>query len=350
MGDAYTAIADDESTLFYNPAALGRHQGLSLYPLATNIEVPDVVDTNFSIDNFGIGLNDQFENFPSEPEDIANKLIGLPLYLKLAGNAGFKFLNFGMNFFANSKTQFTLENAIHPKLNIDYRLDRGFITGAAIKFGNGGKGRNPSGHITSLGASFKIMNRQGLESSTNLFGPELIDLIENSNSYKDLRNRLGFSKGSGHGFDLGIEHNYYKGRTRYTLGLSMLDISDTNFSTEEGNNPIPSQEQSLNFGSSFNQDFGLFNYSLAFDLHNLIDQSSDFGSQIHLGARLRLPIVSLYTGWNGGYMSWGLQADIMFLRLGIGFYGVEVGRKYLQRESERAVITLSLAEFSFSSF
>lgn len=29
MGDAYTAIADDEFTLFYNPAALGRNKGVS---------------------------------------------------------------------------------------------------------------------------------------------------------------------------------------------------------------------------------------------------------------------------------------------------------------------------------
>ena len=350
MGDAYTAIADDDSTLFYNPAALGRHRGLTVYPLRSNIEVPDVVDTSFSIDNFSIGLSDQFDNFPSEPEDIADRIIGVPLYLKLAGNAGFKFLNFGMNFFATAKTEFTLENAIHPTLNIDYRLDRGFITGAAINFGSGGLGQNPTGHVTSIGAGVKIMNRQGLDSSTNLFGPELIDIIQNSGSYTDLRNQLGFSKGSGHGFDLGIEHNYYAGRTRYTFGLSMLDISDTNFKTEEGSTPVPAQEESVNFGSSFNQDFGVFDYSLAFDLHNLVDDRAEFGSKIHLGARVRIPVINLYLGWNGGYMSWGLQADLMFLRLGLGFYGIEAGRRYLQKESQRAVITLSLAEFSFDAF
>ena len=32
MGDAFTAVADDEMTLFYNPAALGRHRGVSIIP------------------------------------------------------------------------------------------------------------------------------------------------------------------------------------------------------------------------------------------------------------------------------------------------------------------------------
>ena len=30
MGDAYTTLADDESVLFYNPAALGRNEHLTI--------------------------------------------------------------------------------------------------------------------------------------------------------------------------------------------------------------------------------------------------------------------------------------------------------------------------------
>ena len=54
MGDAYTAIADDEYTLFYNPAAMGRHKGLSVYFVNPEVAVTNAIDEL-----------DRFENFPS---------------------------------------------------------------------------------------------------------------------------------------------------------------------------------------------------------------------------------------------------------------------------------------------
>jgi hypothetical protein len=350
MGDAYTAVADDESTLFYNPAALARHRGVTIYPLRTNFEVPDVVDTNLSFDNFSIGLSNQFKDFPKEPEAIANKILGQPLYLQLAGSFGLKFLSTGINFFALSKTELVLENAIHPKLNIDYRLDRGMIVGHAYSFGSGGFGKNPTGHQSSIGLGLKIMNRQGLDNSYNLYGTELLEIIANSDSYKSIRYDLGYSKGSGYGFDLGFEHNYYQGATRYTFGASFLDVGDTSFTKEEGNSAVPAQKQSLNTGLALHQGNSLFNYTLAADLHNLIDAGASFGSKVHLGGRLRLPFLSIYNGWNGGYMSWGVGLRFLFLDLRLGFYGIEAGKRYGQKESERAVISINLAEIGFNAF
>lgn len=81
MGDAYTAVADDENTLFYNLAAMGRHNGVTIAPINPTIGVTDVLDKNLSLSEFEIGLSDTFENFPKEPEDIADRILGLPLYL-----------------------------------------------------------------------------------------------------------------------------------------------------------------------------------------------------------------------------------------------------------------------------
>ena len=43
MGDAFTAIADDEFTLFYNPAALGRNKGVSFTLLDPNFGLTDAL-------------------------------------------------------------------------------------------------------------------------------------------------------------------------------------------------------------------------------------------------------------------------------------------------------------------
>ena len=346
MGDAYTAVADDENTLFYNPAALGRNEGVSIVPLKVNFALPNVLDTELSIDSPSVGLSDRFQNFPSEPEGIAEKVLGEPLYLQLGAAPTVKVLNFGFNLFALSKTSMDLENATHPVLNIDYRLDRGFITGYAFNLGNS-KGK--SGQRSTIGVGFKTMNRQGLSGTYDLFGTELLDIIQNSDDYAEIRKNLGYSKGSGYGFDLGFEHNIFMGPTRMTFGVSWLDIGDTKFDRDEGTEAIPDQEQSLNFGFSFNQDFGLFDYTLAVDYSNALDVQTSNISKLKLGGRARIPLIDLYMGYNGGYASWGLGLNVMFFDLKIGFYGIEMGQEYRQKESKRTVITLSLLEINLDA-
>ncbi len=350
MGDAYTAVADDENTLFYNPAALGRNRGVQIVPLKVNIIVPDVLDKEISLDNPSVGLSERFQDFPKETDAIADRVLGEPLFIELSSAPSIKFLNFGFNFFAVSKTSMDLQNAIHPVLNIDYRLDRGFITGYAFNFGNGGVGRNPSGHRSTLGLGFKTMNRQGLTNNFDLFGTELLDVISNSDDYASIRKNLGYSKGSGYGFDLGFEHNIFMGPTHMTFGVSWLDVGDTSFSKEEGEYAIPDQEQSLNFGFSFNQDLGLLDYTLAADYGNALDERTAAASKIKLGARVRLPLLDFYTGYNAGYMSWGLGVNAFFFDIKLGFYGTELGRNFRQRESKRTVLTISLAEINLDAF
>jgi len=348
MGDAFTAVADDENTLFYNPAALGRNRGVQLTPLKVNVNFPDILDKNISLDHPRVGISDRFQNFPSGTQAIADRVLGYPLYLEAASAPGIKFLNFGFNFFASSKTSMDLEDAIHPVLNVDYRYDRGFITGYAFNFGNGGQGRNPTGNRSTIGFAFKSMNRQGLTNSFDLFGTKLLNAIQGAGNYAAIRNNLGYSKGSGYGFDLGFEHNYFMaGGTRMTFGASWLDVGDTHFKKTSGIYPIAPQAQSLNLGFSFNQDIGLLDYTLAADYGNVLDQTTAVGSKIKLGVRARLPILSFYSGFNAGYLSWGLGLKLLFFDFKVGFYGTELGHSYRQRQSKRTVFTLSLLEIKF---
>ena len=62
MGDAYTAIADDEFTLFYNPAALARNKGVSFTLLDPQMGFTDALSEL-----------DRFQNFPSSATGIARR-------------------------------------------------------------------------------------------------------------------------------------------------------------------------------------------------------------------------------------------------------------------------------------
>ncbi|MBT3586812.1 MAG: hypothetical protein HN509_18010 [Halobacteriovoraceae bacterium] len=331
MGDAYTAVADDDSTLFYNPAALGRHHGVSVYLLN-----PTVESVNY------LKYEERLSNFPKEPAEIADKVLGIPLYLRLAAQPTLKFHHLGMTAFINSKTSLTLENAIHPTLDIDYRLDRGFVMGYSfILAGNKGAKRQTSGPRTSLGVGIKNMNRQGLSGEFDLFGTELLEVISDSSSYKEIRQNMGFSKGSGWGVDIGMEQTFYKGNSNMNFGLSLLDIGNTRFNRSEGTQKIAEQEMSLNFGSAWTQDFKIFDYTLAADVHPINTPLHPM-SKLHLGLRAGLPFLKIYGGWNGGYVSYGAAIDLYLFRLTVGFYGVEVGRTFKEKEAERILVQLNL--------
>src|SRR5690606_19429823 len=117
-----------------------------------------------------------------------------------------------------------LENAIHPTLDIAYRYDRGFMFGYAYTFGKGGGKKGGAGNQFSLGFAFKSMNRQGLEGSYDLFGTRLLEIISNADDFKEIRRELGYSKGSGFGFDLGVENSFKGPVGTFTLGASLLDV------------------------------------------------------------------------------------------------------------------------------
>jgi len=75
MGDAYTAIADDEYTLFYNPAALGKNRGVSFTLIDPTLGITDALSEM-----------DRFKNFPSgsgAAPQIASRIMDFPIYLQV---------------------------------------------------------------------------------------------------------------------------------------------------------------------------------------------------------------------------------------------------------------------------
>jgi hypothetical protein len=346
MGDAYTAVADDEYTLFYNPAALGRNKGVTLTPLN-----PSIGGTNV------LGDTDRFKNFPkNDPAGIANKILNYPVSLQASVFPGFKMSSFGMSLFATSKTNMVLRNAIHPILDVDYRYDRGFIAGFAHNIGSGAfasrikkssKQKITTGQRVSFGIAIKHINREGMSDQYDLFGTTLLNKINSgSTSLSDLKEALGYSKGKAWGVDLGTEYAYSRGRGLFTAGFSMLDIGDTRFTKTEGIGDVPKQDMTINAGVAYKEDFGLFDYTLSADIRPL-NSTEVFARKFHFGSEFSLPLVTLNAGWSEGYVSYGGSVKLWPVKLTAGFYGIEVGSKYKEQEAKRFIVYISLFDFSF---
>lgn len=346
MGDAFTAVADDDYTLFYNPAALGRNKGVSFTPLN-----PEIGGTN-ALDDL-----DRFENFPkSDPSAIADRILNYPVHLQAGIFPGLKMGRFGFNLFASSKTNIVLRNAIHPTLDVDYRYDRGFIAGYAHNIGSGAfasrikkssKEKLTSGNRVSFGIAVKHMNRQGISDQYDLFGTTLLNKINSgATDLEDLKDALGYSTGKAWGVDIGMEHAVSSGRSLLTTGISILDIGDTQFNRTEGTGEVPKQNMTVNSGVAFKQDYGFFDYTLAMDISPL-NGPTVLSRKFHLGAELSLPLLTFHGGFREGYLSYGATVKFWPVKLTAGFYGVEVGSQFKEQEAKRFIVYLSLFDFSF---
>ncbi len=345
MGDAFTAVADDEYTLFYNVAALGRNKSVSATPL----------DPNFGLSNL-LEDTDRFNNFPSNSAPlIAERIMDVPIYFQVSAYPTVKMAQFAFTLFLNDRTSMILRNAVNPVLDIDYRYDRGFVTGFAFNVGSGAlttkgkkgaKSTTSSGNRLSVGLAVKHINRDGLSNQFDLFGTKLLNKISSGASdITALKEALGYAKGKAWGYDAGIEYGASSGFSHFTAGLSIQDIGTTRFREYEGNSEVPNQDMSLHFGTAFKQDFGIIDYTLSADLHPLFGPV-DFARQLHFGAELSLPLISIMGGLSEGYVSYGVSLKMWPIKLTTGFYSVETGANYRQQEAKRFLLYLSLFDFS----
>ena len=342
MGDAWTAVNADEYTLFYNPASLGRHsRDLTLTPFN-----PMVTGTNI------LGDMDKFEDFPDTPTGVAEVIMDYPVHAATGIVPGFKLFNFGFNFIASEQVDLLLRNRIHPTLDIDYRSDRGFVTGLAVPLGPsrlGGK-KSTSGSLTTVGVGAKYIKRKGIYDSLSLTGTDLLDCIDAEEEASELSDCLGIVEGDGWGFDAGIEHVVRRGANQWVVGLAALDISTTEFDVpaNDDERTVAPIEDQVNVGAAWMHRSALFRGSFSVDVRGLT-QEMETMERLRLGVELGIPGISVLGGINSGYYSYGVAIDVGILKVTAGFYGLEVGGAYRRTESERFVVYLSLFDFSFDA-
>lgn len=347
MGDAYITLGEDEKILFYNPAAMGRHKGISLSGIAPTFHIANVVDVNFDLANVKLDYDrNLIDDFPEDSLDIANKLFDIPVYLQSGITPTIKIKHFALSYFYNSVFDMKVENAIRPEMNLHIRDDKGIIIGYAHNFKRGYR----RGLHLSLGMAAKSFYRRGIDHQSPLLSPEFLDVLDDIDGGIDaLRDRLDYAKGQGMGFDTGIELNYYASRySRLGLGFSILDIGDIKFTNVEGDRKLPPQKMSFNFGTSWNQKFRFFDYTLAMDFSNLLDPYTSDLSKIKVGLRTRLPIFDLYWGINGGYISWGIGFKLFTFWAKVGFYKWEIGHDFERKGSDRILLSIDLLNIDFS--
>jgi hypothetical protein len=337
MGNAYTSLAVDEYSLFYNPALLARHKAFSFTPLNATISAVNVLKDQ-----------DRFTDIGDDPSDFSDAALGFPVHLGLNLSPGFKMGRFGMSAIMDTQTNFNLQNKVNPTLEIDHRSDKGFIIGYGHPI-MGSYTTGGTGTQLAAGVSAKFINRESLDGSYYLLGTGLLDALS-AGEMSEVLNALGKVNGQGWGFDAGLDYVNATGSGTFAAGLSFLDIL-TNFQTEDNVQDLEVQDQPMqvNLGTSYLQKIGAgFDFTLSADIQNL-SQEMELAQRLSFGLELGLsPALSLLAGVNAvDNYSYGLMFDIGIARFYLGFYGVETGEKVQQEESNRILIYISLFNFTF---
>ncbi len=340
MGDAFTAVNDDDYTLFYNAATLARHRSdFTLYPFN-----PMLSGTNVLSDM------DKFKDLPSDPVGFSDLLMDYPVHASVGVAPGFKFFNVGVSFISSENFDLLLRNRSNPMLDLDFHRDRGVLLGVGIPIGPSRiNKKSQSGSQTSIGVSGKYLERTGVRDTLSLLSPTVLGSID-QDEIENILKSLGQVKGVGRGVDAGLEHVRKNGSSQFVFGLSALDIGGTYFKEAATTDKIQVADikSQFNLGVAYGHDFNFFHYILSADVRGLNNQM-DFSKRTRVGAQVGLLGLKVLAGMNSGYYSYGASLDIGILRIVAGFYDVELGSTANQVQSKRFVLYLSLFDFSFDA-
>jgi len=326
MGNAFTAAADDEMVLFYNPSKLR----------SINYNIYHLVGFNTTINENTIKLAKSSGGF-STLGDIAGKNIHNEMDLGILSHVNSRF---GWSLFGNTYADLQVRNPIFPYLETKLYLQYGLALGMAWSFMD---------YQLDVGLGGKLLTRKGIDRKFNVADEEIIELVDENKTTK-LMKLLKTSENS-LAPDLGITYHFDDIQNlEPKIALSIQNIGGHDFK-EAGKVPM-----TMNIGISTESEINGFDIILAADYRDLADSQKlvskrNLYSQrnMKIGAELgwnRLfnghHLLSLRLGRNGPYNTLGWSANLLGFKIDFAKYSQEIGGYAGELEDKRTSIQFSL--------
>jgi len=349
MGNAFTAVVDDHSAMFYNPAVLAiRKKGI----------VRAYLKGAFSDSFFGL-LDDlsRSGNNPSQTGGLneANEI--------LSSNLGKSFLGRGSlgGIWARPgwsigfiPMDIKIDLAIHKQgpaaLSVNSYLDTTFAYAYAT---DSKKISKMLGGKFYWGVTGKLINR--------VFYSDTINPLSISQG-ADVFDKSRASEGLVFDVDLGTYwtpkvpkkgmFSFFK-VAKPSFAVVMRNALDYGYMTNlqllgENSNTPTKLKRRLDLGSKWDlPNFWVFDPHMGFDVRDILHENWTIKKGVHVGAELFWEMFSWWKGhWsmgiNQGYLSYGVGARFALFRLDISSWGDEVSSDSAPIESRRYMIDMSL--------
>ena len=298
MGNAFTAVADDEQALFYNPAGLAGNKKVSIHYLT--------LDTELSGDAFGTytGNPGAFSN-PSI--STINSVIGTDVYARAMVTPTILLPNMAFALIADEQIAILSANQALPQITLGLQTTTGIQAGYGFSFS---PGRLKMDEIR-VGFGGKLLWRRGGYHDLNV--TSLISLSQNE------LNSLTGSYGTGYGFDAGMQYIHtFSPSFSAMAGLASEQIGGVTFSESTAD----TQPNDTSAGLAVKYKMALTSVLLAYDYRN-ITQTADAALKQHFGIEVKVPFISIEGGLSQGYPTYGTSFDLWLFRVSALVYQQE---------------------------
>jgi hypothetical protein len=326
MGGAFTAVADDENALFYNPAGLynEKRKGFRRFDiLKPSLELSNSI-FEFIKDAQGIQDSSGAAQF-DKTTDLVNKWIGKGLHMKMSALTDLIYHRFGMGLL----TQASIGAAVHNPFS-SQTLELKFTGDAALLVSGAKKVTLWKEQTLLIGVTAKAINRQQVDLAYSIR-----EISESKfDPLNDLNPEIGFA------LDLGALYPLPGRSSKPVIGISLQNIVGGDLGTA---GELPMQ---INLGTSFRPTVGHQTVLLAadiMDITNNIGTDNDLAKRLHLGLEYKLPwILTLRSGLYQGYPSGGFTLNLRLAKLDYAYHVEELGAYSGQKPDPRHALQLSV--------
>lgn len=341
MGRAYSAVADDWLSLYYNPAGLAQVNRVDLQLFDFKVESNSDVLRSYS----------QLSTLKGNGTlaSTLNKFAGKHLMASASNVTQITIPYFALGVVYDAHTDFDFENLSYPVTQMRYTKDLEVVGGAAVPLDKKKDFR--------VGFNVKYMTRTG--GSRDI---PIAQIAGNTKSITALFNQTA----TGVGGDVGMQYRLpVPGRIEYTTSFVWHDIGQTSFGGPGAVNPPTAIQQDMVAGLGIRFPIGGrqnrraerrfgpkrsdSSLSLAFDYDHLNtgwNQEAPV-KHMHVGANLDLPILSVQLGLNQTSLTFGTSIDIGVVRVALATYGEELGSYAGQHVDRRYLLSVG-SSFGFS--
>ena len=322
MGNAFTAISDDENALFYNPAGLAEISSWSVGLINPIVEVSESTIDLYN-DSEDIDTDDS-----GQVADLLREYVGEPQHARvsLLPYVGFPVAQCGVmiGYLGQATLDAEVRNPAWPEADTSYTVDHGPLVGVG--------GRIPSSNIR-IGATVKYINRESLDeiyTATDIADDNFEDQFEDD-----------LEEGSDLALDVGVLYTLaFEWPVKTHIGLTVQNLPEMDFGAARD------QQTQTNIGLALEKSFSKYKLLGALDYRDLthaIGEDDDIPKRLHMGLELQFPkILSVRAGLNQGYGTYGLTLDFWIVKLDLASYTEEVGAYAGQRDDRRYVGQLTI--------
>jgi len=313
MGGAFTAVANDENAVFYNPAgyALVEEGIITVFSLGIKVNIDDSALKLYNAILSGVDVTSSgnLDTYLSDTT-IAPGLTG-PIYFGRVGD------NFGFTFYNSININMdTRPGGLLPTARLSAYSDIGFV---------GGYGHTlPFLPDLYAGINLKVV----LRAKSQIEGT-VLEVIDQASDTSE----IPLSKAVGFGGDLGV---LYFPSSWFSVALCAKDVWGTRFSSWDAlNESIPFERSLIKpriaFGVAFyplvtgGETKNFSDFTIAADYSDLLDYSSVF-TNIKLGVSFKtLKILTVRSGFDAGYPTLGVGFDLNVFHFDIAYFVDETG-------------------------